>query len=629
MQNHEEIFNNSASHIGRILERNRIPGSDFCFTETQYGSYGFLIDITYSFHAVQDTKVVAGGKGVSGNHYNSGGYAITKANYYRYASECHKEKNEFIESAGSNLVSLFIRNESKEVWLAPTFSYSYNCGTCSGGGKVRCISCGGGGRQRCHGCGGSGSVLETQYFTDSYGNSRSENVYRSCNSCGGAGNVRCHACGGSGRQTCSTCSGHGYFTEYCYIKTVAKPFATYNAENGIYAKDVVDYFLHKSRAYLCEVMQPENVGGAWLNNGDYRFSMRAPITVVENTIMVRQKKFIEVAVNSVHGILYPPIFDHILGKDVEQLLLVDTRWKKRRQNLNLYHDIKDHYAIHHALLAYSEAGDAAKEKKVEAARNRIYNATGGYISHSFSSTVSEHIVNLMSRLAPYSTSWPWWLAGFLCLVIEMALATHLGYKTISRSDSVTGINLISIPMIGVDLLFVMVMALPVALLNWMVTRYRQKGIPAMHRPKVHHRKPIVWVIGVLSVAWYLFLALLYLTHRFARGEYFTITSYGDMIYKKTTHLAHTKIAYFVHSNAKILEEKNVHDWILYLHSHAQEWKEPIIWTTVIVVSLIYLLPTIVAGFRRKKHKLWIFVGNLFLPPLLWVSWFLLLYLDFL
>jgi len=618
MQNHEEIFHNSASHIGGILEINKIPKSDFGFTETQHDSYGFLITLTYSFHVVEDTDTVAGGQRISGNHYTSSGYEKTKANYYKYASQCNNEKSEFIKNARSNLVSLFIENKDKNVWVAPTFSYSYNCSRCSGRGQVTCFSCGGSGKKICYGCGGSGSVSEIKSVSDIHGNYEYVKINRSCDSCGGSGRQTCQACHGSGKETCSSCSGHGYFTEYCHIKTIAKPAITYDAERGLYATEVVNYFLPRTNAYLCKVMQPEYTGEAGLNNGDYCFNMKAPITVVEYTVTVRGKEFVEVAVNRVPGILYPPIFDHLLGKVEEQL--VDSRRQSRGHILKLYQDIMDHHAINEALEAYREAGDAAKGQKIEAVKSRVHSATGGYISDGFSSTISEDIVNLMSRLAPHSTSWPWWLAGFLCLVLEMVLATHLGYKNISHSDSMTGFDSISAPILGVDLLFVMVMALPVAFLNWLVTRYRQRGVSAMHRPKVYHRKHIMRVIGVLSVAWYLFLVMLYLTHSFAHSEYVGISHYGDTAY--------TKIVDFTNSNAIIWVEKHVRDWITHLRSYAQK-KGLLIWGMVIVGIPMFFMPTIVAWFRRKKNIRWIFVGNLFLPMLSWFLWFVILYLVFL
>jgi hypothetical protein len=629
MQNHEEIFQNSAAHISHILERNGIPGSDYRFTETQYDSYGFLIDFTYSFQVLQNTQTIAGGEGISLNHYTSGGYEATKSNYLRYASACQNEKDTFVRNARSNLISLFISNKNGEVWVAPTFSYSYSCSNCDGTGKVTCGSCNGHGTTHCYRCRGTGRVSEIRYFTDSNGNSQSENVYRSCYSCSGSGEETCHGCGGSGKRRCSKCGGHGYFTEYCYIKTIAKPSTTYGTEKGIYANEVVAHFLSMDHAHLCDVMRPEITGGTWLNNGDYRFSMKAPITVVENTVTARGKEFIEVAVNRLPGILYPPLFDHLLGKIQDQLLKAQALGLNRGHAMKLYHGIKNQYAMHQALLAYGESGDADKMQKIALARSRIFDATGGYISQGFSSSLSADIVTLMSRLAPHPTSWPWWLAGLPFLLLEMVLAARINYSTISPAYSLMWFNLISAPMIGVNLLFVLFMVPPVALFTWMFTRYRQRGIPAMHRPKVRQRKFIVKVIGALSIAWYLLLALLYLAKRFAHGAYLAFSRYVDPISRKIMHVAQTRMTDFLHSGVRTLTGENAHDWIQYLHGHAHQLKHSMIIAFLVVYALIYLLPTILAFFFRKRGKIPIFLLNLFLPPFLWVSWFLLLYLDFL
>lgn len=626
MQSHDEVFEDSASYIARIMERNKIPGSDFGFKETQFSTYDFLITYTYSFHAEQNTKTVAGGSAITGHHYKSGAYATTKNNYYRYATNPESEKKTFIDLAHSQLIDFFKSNKNREVWVAPDISTSYDCNSCRGTGKVTCSVCNGRGTNHCHSCGGSGSITESQNVGDGQGNARYVQVSRSCSSCGGQGRVTCYNCLRSGQETCSSCSGHGYFTDYCHTKTIAKPSTTYATSGGIYSQEVVQYFLPKGNNHLCGIMHPEITGGAWLDDGRYMFKMKAPITVVENAITARDRKFVEVAVNTVTGILYPPIFDHLLDGPSMQLFEFTVQQRQRRDRiLGLYHKVKDHTAVHHGLLAYGKAGDSTKEKKAAAVTDSIRDITGGYVSSDFSKSMGDNLVHLMSRLAPHSTSWPWWFVGLLCVILELVLACHLGYGSVIGVHGFSGFVTISGPMIAIDLLFIFVLALPVAIVNWMVTRYRQRGVPNMHRPKVHHRKPIMLVIGVITITWYVFLFALYLVFRMAPGFYGSMTHYGSVVYNKLGAVADWHV-WLTSVIALVRPEMDAS--ISYIHTH-HHLNDPIIWILLIFAVLLYFMPTIIASIRKQKHRGWVFTGNLFLPLLGGLPWLVMLYLAFL
>ena len=86
------------------------------------------------------------------------------------------------------------------------------CGTCAGKGQVTCANCAGKGRVICFRCGGRGEVdcsgCHGSGRTSVYDGQRT--VLRPCGSCGGGGRVRCGSwsCRG-GKVTCSTCSGKG------------------------------------------------------------------------------------------------------------------------------------------------------------------------------------------------------------------------------------------------------------------------------------------------------------------------------------------------------------------------------------------------------------------------------------
>ena len=512
------------------------------------------------------------------------------------------------------------------MWVAPDISTSYNCSTCHGTGQVTCSVCFGRGTNHCHSCGGSGSISESQDVGDGQGNARYVQVSRRCSSCGGQGRVTCYNCSGSGNETCSSCRGHGYFTKYCYTKTVAKPSTTYGTDGGIYAQEVVQYFLPKGNNYLCGIMQPEITGGAWLDDGSFRFKMKASITVVENAITARGKKFVEVAVNTVPGILYPPIFDHLL--DGPSMLLSEFMIKQRQKRdhiLGLYHKIKDHTAVHHGLLAYGKAGDAANEKKAVAVADSIRDITGGYVSRDLSSNMGENLVHLMSRLAPHGTSWPWWLVGLFCVMLEWVLACHLGFTGIIDAHGFSGFVTVSEPMIAVDLLFIFVLAIPVAMINWLVTRYRQRGVPNMHRPKVHHRKPMMRVIGVIAITWYVILFALYLFFRMAPSFYGQMTHTGSVIYSQLGAFADWH-AWLSTATAWIRPEVDAS--ISYIHTH-HHLNDPIVWILLVFAALLYFLPTIIASIRKKRNRGWIFTGNLFLPLFGGLPWLVMLYLAFL
>ena len=531
MPDHAEVFCLSKQHITVVLETNMVPHDAFSFVEVNHAEYNYLITYSYSFSAQRSVNTVAGGKGISGHHYNVAAYQETKDNYMGYAENPVDEKRSFINKVNSNVVGYFREDSNHIVWVAPKISYSYNCKRCLGSGKVDCYSCHGTGKTSCYYCYGAGYVYnnKTEYFGN--GQARTVRVREACRWCSTTGKVNCSACGGARKQTCSSCSGYGFFTEYCAIKTVAQPATNHGAENGLHSAAVVRYFSRHNNTYVCNIMLLANTGGQWLSNGQFRFNMSAPICVVEERIIVLEKSFTEIAVNRVPGILSPPIFDHVLSAPKQRLSdALSQRRGKRRDIITAYYDIKGHHAVHHALLAYAEAGDADNSAKVAAVQRRIRDCTGGYVSVDFSRDMADGVVNVMTRLAPHGTAWPWWLVGGWAVGLEIIMTTCLGYNGFDYAINRNIYAPLFAPLLTVESWFIVVMALPTAAINWGVTRYQQRGVPEIHRPRVFHRKPLMRVVKSIGVVWLVFMALLLLLHRYAVHAYFMAHQYGEAVY---------------------------------------------------------------------------------------------------
>lgn len=365
MSNHEEIFKASKDYITEVLSHNNISGDDYTFTKTNYEDYHFLVKLTYSFHAVHDKNRVAGGKGMQGRHYTIEAYRKINNKNYQYAQDAEAEKCDFIKRSVPRLKMRIMENKKLLVWDSPTISYSYDCSTCHARGKVTCIHCGGSGRKFCYSCSGSGKVTRLKTVTGSGGISHDVDDIQMCSMCSGTGRTSCVGCYGSGEKTCSSCSGHGFFTEYSNIYCSAHPSVTYSTERGVHAIKIVEYFLTKTVEYLCKIMTPEYSDGQWLQNGNYQFTMKAPITVVENTVTVQGKKFIEVAVNNDNSVFSPPIFDHLLEKPYS---ILQSMRPSKTAMLDAYNSIKEFYTINEVLYhlkMVNDSGVTKKEDKVE------------------------------------------------------------------------------------------------------------------------------------------------------------------------------------------------------------------------------------------------------------------------
>jgi hypothetical protein len=625
MPTNTEVFELSQKHISNILDRNKVLTNDYRFTQIAHENYLFLVNYRYVFKYDERRQTVAGGSPMQGRHYTASGHASTRQTFIQYAVNPTEEKEDFISRANGKIVTLFRENRKLLVWTAPTISHSYDCSTCGGSGKVRCYACHGVGRTTCISCGGSGHTQSTEYGTDSNGNSRSHTVQNGCGSCRQTGKVTCYSCNGSGNVACSSCSGNGYFTDYCTITSIATPSTHYHAEHGLHANAVVEHFISRKNDYLCSAMSLQKLSGNWLDDGGYRFNFQAEVCVVEESITVKGKEFTEIVVNTVPGILFPPIFDHVLKTPHQQIAnIADQKRPKRAHVLSTYHKIKDHHAVHHAIQAYSAAGDAKVAEKTAAAHQQILGLTGGYISNGFSYGLAEGVVKLMSRLAPHTTAWPWWLAALALIGLEWMIAMHLGMSYFFLNLQLQNYMVLFWPVLLVESLFLVVAATPTAMVNWGVTRLRQRGVPAMHRPKVYHRKPVMHVIGVLVAAWILMLGAMAVLYKSFSKLYIPMHHYGFNAYhwlEKTTEWPQ-----IIHVVILFLGPK-VGAFIQYIHRN-DRWSDPVLWVFILAGIILYFIPTIVARLRRRKKVGLYFMGNLVLPLLGGFPWLILLFFAF-
>ena len=97
----------------------------------------------------------------------------------------HKIFIDYVKEQGNNALK-FSHSTQKDHFF-DDFSYSRNCVSCDGYGKVKCSSCGGSGKRSCYTCSGSGRVLQSRTVYDSHGNPRSESYYAYCYECSGSG----------------------------------------------------------------------------------------------------------------------------------------------------------------------------------------------------------------------------------------------------------------------------------------------------------------------------------------------------------------------------------------------------------------------------------------------------------
>lgn len=125
--------------------------------------------------------------------------------------EAESTKENFFEFQSEIDTSHYAKNKKKNKFKSyhKRVTFTYECPTCSGGGKVDCQNCGGNGQVTCSSCLGMGS--ETHHDTDSNGHSSSHS--ESCSWCMGSGRQRCSSCEGSGTKTCGQCSGHRRLTK--------------------------------------------------------------------------------------------------------------------------------------------------------------------------------------------------------------------------------------------------------------------------------------------------------------------------------------------------------------------------------------------------------------------------------
>lgn len=518
MSNHEDIFKASKEHITKAFSCNEISADDYAFAETNHGDYHFLVKLTYSFHVAHDKNRVAGGEGVQGRHYTPEAYKEINSKNYRYAQDAGDEKREFIEKSVPQLKLRVVANEKLLVWDSPTISYSYDCSACHGRGKVTCIHCGGNGRSSCSSCSGSGKVTRLKTVTGSSGISHSEDDIQMCSACSGTGRSSCFSCYGSGEERCSSCSGHGFFTEYSNIYCSAHPSITYSTERGIHAIKIVEYFSTKTVEYLCTVMAPEYSDGEWLQNGDYQFTMKAPITVVENTVTVHGEKFIEVAVNNDNSVFSPPIFDHLLEKpySILQAYSAAPRQSKTAM-LDTYNALKEFYTLNE-LLCYlkivNDSGATRKEDKIKYLEKQIRTETKEYISNAYSHSISENMVTLMDRLAPNANVWLWRSLALFFMLVDILVASHIGFYSLFGGIGVyeEAINLIW-PVVAIELVLVLIFAIPAITINRMTLEKKHRGIDERHKPKISYREPLIKVIRAVAIAWAVSLAIIYFMHQ--------------------------------------------------------------------------------------------------------------------
>jgi hypothetical protein len=80
-------------------------------------------------------------------------------------------------------------------------TFSEDCPSCHGGGRVDCSNCDNG-KVECEDCGGDGEDLD--------GNT--------CDNCEGEGNFECDYCGGSGEEECGRCDGDGTIEDDDYFQ---------------------------------------------------------------------------------------------------------------------------------------------------------------------------------------------------------------------------------------------------------------------------------------------------------------------------------------------------------------------------------------------------------------------------
>ena len=643
------VHQTTKDQIMRYLNLNAIPQDSYSINPDNGDSYNVYTAFFYSFTAHHNTQTVAGGKS-STKHFSNTGYKNYFYQCYDYANNATAEKTSFLNKVVSSPIDYFLENSTYTIWKSEQFSYSYDCGNCGGRGKVTCSSCGGSGKKRCYACGGSGTTSEYVTRTDSSGHQYSQYVTRNCSSCSGSGRTTCSGCGGSGYNRCGTCSGHGFFTEYCQVYTNATPSTKHGADQtGLHHDILLNFLDTKSNKFFCNHFVPKFISHAWSGNNVYVLNFSSTVDVAETRIALKGgPAYYEVGANTIGSMIFPPLFDHYYKNIINHYQVSNSRsnlsswlpFVSLVRTRRFYHTMKDDPFWSAMFKAYSEAGDADKKYKIQSIRDRAKNQSGGYISQKFAEKVGTSIHHLMSRASPHTTRIIWWSCYLLLFVVEIlfghALFSNISAETVqypSPSHPFYWLNH-NWKQVFYGLVmfysFSMGALAPIAsVLNIVVTKMRQSGVQVSHKPRVLNRKHVKR-LAYLTAMFYVISAVLY--------SYGSASGYEKYIHKISQlfgiHALFLKIVRFIIDTALpfAIEQTGAlgsltRPWVREMVGHSikgSNYSLGLVELILLIGIPLYFLPTIVSVFRKKRW-FYFLLGNIILVPLFAFPWFILMY----
>lgn len=487
--NHSDVFSTSKAYISSLITDNGITPDKVRVDEIQHEYYPLYIRFMYAFRthvlSTVDREIDDSDDKTHKNLRlkNEEDFRAARTKYTDYANS-DLEKTQFIQRLlASRRELLSVKNGVYTIWQSPEFSYSKKCSSCHGNGRSRCTTCHGTGSTPCRG------------GIDSRGNPASREA--------------CYCDGGY--IICGACKGAGSFMHFGRVVLEAKQKTTLMSDYGLRRDAILKFLETKTNEYLNGVAPLRIVSHSLTSDGILIIYLASDLCVVEESIIIHDQHYTEVAFNTEPSVLKPPIFDYVFKDPIENIKAVNNDRhinvpvSYRNRCLEAFANVRKYHHLDTTLKCYKSTGDITLSRDVKVVTAIITETTLGYVSEQFAKSAATELVKMMRTIAPSYTWWTWAISVTVAMLMETLFALMVSVAVFSAPQIVH-----PTPMFPPTIIFMLAMVFiiytlfvsPISvILNIIITKNYQQYVAPEFRPNIISKKPYSASVIVVLTFW--------------------------------------------------------------------------------------------------------------------------------